>query len=116
MYKVELSSTNNSISDFNNTQLICSYIYVKKTYNHLYKKKMKNLSRKEKKAIIHDLSLFEAIKQKKYFLRCLTPQKWLKIGMFLMELRPKLESGIYQLKVWISIKCSSHLKIKIQIR
>ena len=77
MYKVEISSANSNISDYNNTQLICSYIFVKKTFNHLYKKKLLNLNKKEKKAIIYDLSLFEAIKQKKYMLRCLTPQKWL---------------------------------------
>lgn len=77
MYKVEISSTNSNISDYNNTQLICSYIFVKKTFNHLYKKKLLNLNKKERKAIIYDLSLFEAIKQKKYMLRCLTPQKWL---------------------------------------
>jgi hypothetical protein len=77
MYKVEFSSSNNSISDFNNTQLICSYIFVRKTFNHIYKKKLRNLSRKEKKAIIYDLSLYQSIKQKKYSLRCSTPQKWL---------------------------------------
>lgn len=77
MYKVQLSSTTSNISDFNNTQLVCSYLYVSKTFNYLYKKKLRNLNKKEKKAIIHDLSLFETIKAKKYSLRCLTPQKWL---------------------------------------
>jgi len=77
MYKVELTSSNSNISDYDNTELIFSYIFVKKTYNHLYKKKLMNLNKKEKKAIIYDLSLFESIKQKKYLLRCLTPQKWL---------------------------------------
>lgn len=77
MYKVELSTANSNFSDFNNAQLICSYIFVKKTFNHLYKKKLRSLSKREKKAIIYDLSLFESIKQKKYSLRCSSPQSWL---------------------------------------
>ena len=77
MYKVELSTSNSNISSFNNTQLICSYIYLRKTFNQLYKKKLKSLTIREKKAIIYDLTLFQDIKQQKYLLRCLTPQKWL---------------------------------------
>jgi hypothetical protein len=77
MYKVEISPSNSDISQYNNTELICSYIFVKKTFNQLYKKKLLHLSKKEKKAIIYDLSLFETIKQKKYLLRSVTPQKWL---------------------------------------
>ena len=77
MYKVEISTSNTNISDYNNTQLICSYYFVKKTFNHLYKTKLRTLSKQEKKAIIYDISLFETIKQKKDILRCLTPQKWL---------------------------------------
>lgn len=77
MYKVELNNTNCSITNFNNTQLICSYIYLSKTFNHIYKKKLRSLSIKENKAIIYDLSLFQNIKQKKYLLRSSTPQKWL---------------------------------------
>jgi hypothetical protein len=77
MYKVELSSQNVSISDLNNAQLIFSYIFVKRTFNHLYKKKLRNLTKKEKRAIIYDLTLFSSIKQQKYTLRCSTPQKWL---------------------------------------
>jgi hypothetical protein len=77
MYKVELSPKNCSISSFNNTQLICSYIYLRKTFNHIYKKQIRSLTIKEKKAIIYDITLFQAIKQKRYLLRCLTPQKWL---------------------------------------
>ncbi len=77
MYKVELSSSNVNISELNNAQLIFAYIYVRKTFNHLYKKKLMNLTKQEKKAIVYDLTLFSAIKQQKYLLRCLTPQKWL---------------------------------------
>jgi len=77
MYKVELSTADSNFAKFNNAQLICSYIFVKKTFNHLYKKKLRSLSQKEKKAIIYDLNLFESIKQKKYSLRCSSPQSWL---------------------------------------
>lgn len=77
MYKVEVSPKNCNISNFDNTQLICSYIYLKKTFNHIYKKQIRALTIKEKKAIIYDISLFQIVKQKKYLLRCLTPQKWL---------------------------------------
>lgn len=77
MYKVEISSSNSDISEYNNTELICSYIFVKKTFNQLYKRKLRHLTKKEKKAIIYDLSLFESINQKKYLLRSVTPQKWL---------------------------------------
>ena len=77
MYKIEIASQEQSISEFNNTQLLFSYIYIKSTFNHLYHKKLSLLSKKEKKAIIYDLDLFEKIKQKKYSLRCCTPQKWL---------------------------------------
>lgn len=77
MYNVELSPQNSNISSFDNTQLICSYIYLKKTFNHLYKKQIRALTIKEKKAIIYDINLFQHVKEKKYLLRCLTPQKWL---------------------------------------
>ncbi len=77
MYKVELTSSKAEICDLSNVQLICSYIFVKKTFNHLYKKKLKKLTAEEKKAIIYDLTLYENIKQKRYSLRCTTPQKWL---------------------------------------
>ena len=76
MYKVELITSDCKISEFNDAQLICSYFYLKKTFNFLYKRKLRNLNKKEKTAIIYDLSLFESIKQKNYSLRCLTPQKW----------------------------------------
>lgn len=77
MYKVQVSKTDYNLADYNNAELICSYVYLKKTFNYLYKQKLKNLTKKEKKAIIYDLSLFETIKTQKYLLRCLTPQKWL---------------------------------------
>jgi len=77
MYKVELTASNSKISEFNNSQLICSYFYLRKTFNHLYKKKLRNLSKREKKAIIYDLSLFESVKERNYSLRCLTPRSWL---------------------------------------
>ena len=77
MYKVKVSPQNCNISSFNNTQLICSYIYLKKTFNHIYKKQIRSLTIQEKKAIIYDISLFQSVKQKIYLLRCLTPQKWL---------------------------------------
>lgn len=77
MYKVELNNTNSNITQFNNTQLICSYIYLSKTFNHIYKKKLRTLSIKENKAIIYDLALFQNLRQKTYLLRCSTPKKWL---------------------------------------
>lgn len=77
MYKVELPISNCSVTEYDNTQLICSYIYVKKTFKHLYKKQLQMLSKSEKQAIIYDLSLFEALKKKRYMLKSLTPQKWL---------------------------------------
>lgn len=77
MYKIQFNSVDTQFSNFENEQLVCSYIYLKKTFNHLYKKNLRMLNKKEQKAIIYDLSQFETIKQKKYLLRCLTPQKWL---------------------------------------
>ena len=77
MYKIELATTENQISDFNNSQLICSYFYLRKTFNYLYKRKLRNLNKQQKKAIIYDLSLFETIKKRNYKHRCLSPQSWL---------------------------------------
>ena len=68
---------NTTISEFNNAQLICSYVFLKKTAKHYYHKQLANLFKKEKQAIIKDLALFESIKEQGYFLRCSTPQKWL---------------------------------------
>ena len=76
MYKVQITNSDCNITEFNNAQLICSYYYLKKTFNHLYKRKLRNLSKEEKKAIIYDIALFEAIKEKNYTLRCVSPQKW----------------------------------------
>ncbi len=66
-----------AISHLNNAQIICSYLFLKRTAKHYYHKKLSNLFKKEKKAIIRDLELFESIKKQEYFLRCSTPQKWL---------------------------------------
>lgn len=77
MYKVEISSFDYKIEDFDNMQLFCSYVYLKKTFNFMYKQKLRTLSKQEKRAIIYDLSLFETVKKQKYNLLCITPQKWL---------------------------------------
>ncbi|PID62952.1 MAG: hypothetical protein CR986_00555 [Ignavibacteriae bacterium] len=82
MYKVELTSTDCLVSEYDNTQLICSYIFIKKTFKYLYKRQLQILSKNEQKAIIYDLSLFETLKEKKYLLRTLTPQKWLENWCF----------------------------------
>ena len=77
MYKVKLVTSNCNIEEFNDTQLICSYIFLKNTSKYLYKRKLRNLNKREKTAIIYDLALFESIKEMNYSLRCLTPEKWL---------------------------------------
>jgi hypothetical protein len=77
MYKVKRVTSDCKIADFDDTQLICSYFYLKQTFKCLYKRKLRNLNKRERKAIIYDLALFESIKQMNYTLRCLTPQKWL---------------------------------------
>ena len=77
MYKVKIVHSDRKIAELDDAQLICSYYFLKKTFNYLYKKKLRNLNKRQKKAIIHDLRLFESIKKMNYSLRCLTPQKWL---------------------------------------
>ena len=77
MYKVKLVTSNCKISEFNDTQLVCSYLFLKNASKYLYKRKLRNLNKLEKTAIIYDLSLFESIKKMNYSLRCLTPEKWL---------------------------------------
>ena len=77
MYKVEIVTQQKNISELNNTQLLFTYIYINRTFKYLYHKKLSLLSKRQKKAIIYDLTLFEKLKQKRYSLRCCTPQKWL---------------------------------------
>lgn len=77
MYKIELTKSQSKISDFTNTQLICSYYFLSSTGKYIYKRKLRNLSKKQKKAIIYDLSLFSRLKEKIYQLKSLTPEKWL---------------------------------------
>ena len=77
MYKVKLVTSKNNISEFNDTQLVCSYIFLKNASKCLYKRKLRSLNKREKTAIIYDLTLFESLKQMNYKLRCLTPEKWL---------------------------------------
>ena len=77
MYKVKIAPRDCKISELDDAQLICSYYFLKNTFNYLYKKKLRNLNKRQQRAIIHDLNLFETIKNMNYSLRCLTPQKWL---------------------------------------
>lgn len=76
MYKVQIPPKRNNISELSNSQLLFTYIYLKRTFKYLYHRKLSLLAKKEKKAIIYDLELFKQIKEKKYSLRCCTPQKW----------------------------------------
>jgi len=80
-----------TISQFNNAQLICSYLFLKKTAKHYYQKKLSNLFKKEKEAIIRDLALFESIRKQEYFLRCSTPQKWLEKKEVFQNLQMEIE-------------------------
>lgn len=77
MYKVKLVNSDCKITEYDDAQLICSYYFLKQSFNYLYRRKLRNLNKKEKTAIIYDLNLFESIKQMNYNLRCSTPQKWL---------------------------------------
>ena len=77
MYQVEIGKSQKDFTDFDNTQLVCSYLFLKRTFKYLYKEKLRKLDKKEKRAIIYDISLFEKIKNTKYQLRCKTKQKWL---------------------------------------
>ena len=76
MYKIEVKNIKKKLSEFNNEQLICSYIFLQNTFNYFYKENLRKLDKKEKKAIIYDLKLFERIKNKRYSLRCSSPEKW----------------------------------------
>ena len=80
-----------SISQLNNVQLVCSYLFLKKTAKHFYHKKLASLFKKEKEAIVRDLELFEEIKQQEYFLRCSTPQKWLENRLVYKKLLEELK-------------------------
>ena len=77
MYLVELEKTSKDISKFDNAQLVCSYYFLKNTFNYLYKEKLRKLDKQEKRAIIYDISLFQDITNKKNYLRNCSPQKWL---------------------------------------
>ncbi|MFZ1289842.1 MAG: hypothetical protein WAR79_07115 [Melioribacteraceae bacterium] len=77
MYLVELDKTSKDLSKFNNTQLVCSYFFLRETFNYRYKENLRKLDKKEKRAIIYDISLFQNIKKKIYYLRNCSPQKWL---------------------------------------
>lgn len=87
-----------TISQLNNTQLICSYLFLQKTAKHYYHKQLSTLFKKEREAIIRDLSLFESIKKQKYSLRCSTPQKWLEAN----EAFKKLKIEIMKRKISIN--------------
>ncbi len=91
MYKVEIKTENKKVSELSNAQLLFSYIYLKRTFKHLYRKRLKALAKKEKRAIIYDLELFQKIKEKKYSLRCCTPQKWLEEWDFYKGILNELE-------------------------
>lgn len=77
MYLVELDKTSKDLSKFDNTQLVCTYFFLRKTYTYLYKENLRKLDKKEKRAIIYDISLFQNLKSKIYYLRNCSPQKWL---------------------------------------
>ncbi len=77
MYQVKIKTEPKELSELDNTELICSYVFLKKTADHFYHRKLAELFRLEKKAIIRDLSLFENVRKQKYLLRCSTPQKWI---------------------------------------
>jgi hypothetical protein len=77
MYLVEVNKATKKLSEFDNTQLVCSYLFLRRTFNYLYKEKLRKLDRKQKRAIVYDISLFEKIKNTKYLLRTSSPQKWL---------------------------------------
>ncbi len=79
-----------TISQLNNVQLICSYLFLKKTAKHFYQKKLALLFKKEKEAIIRDLILFQRLKEHEYFLRCSTPQKWLENKSVYKNLKEEL--------------------------
>lgn len=77
MYLVELDKTSKDLSKYDNTQLFCSYFFLRKTFNYLYRDNLRKLDKKEKRAIIYDISLFQNIKLKINHLRNCSPQKWL---------------------------------------
>ncbi|MBK7104137.1 MAG: hypothetical protein IPH62_02500 [Ignavibacteriae bacterium] len=77
MYLVELDKTSKDLSKFNNSQLVCSYFFLRKTYNYLYRENLRKLDKKEKRAIIYDISLFQNLKNKISYVRNCSPQKWL---------------------------------------
>lgn len=77
MYKVELDKTSKEISKFDNEQLVCSYYFLKSTFEYLYKEKLRKLDKQEKRAIIYDISLFQDIKKQINYLRNCSPRKWL---------------------------------------
>lgn len=90
MYKVEIKSENKRLNELSNAQLFFSYIYLKRTFKYLYRKKLNTLSKKENRAIIYDLELFKKIKETKYKLRCCTPQKWLEDWEFYQGIKNEL--------------------------
>ncbi len=98
MYKVEVKNYKKKLSKFDNTQLICSYLFLQKTFNYFYKENLRKLDKREKKAIIYDLKLFETIKNKRYNLRCSSPEKWFKESKtytsILKEIRKRDISGL----------------------
>jgi len=77
MYLIEVNRESKNLSEFDNTQLVCSYLFLRRTFNYLYREKLRKLDKKQKRAIIYDISLFEKIKNAKYLLRNSSPQKWL---------------------------------------
>ncbi len=77
MYLVEVNRATKNLSEFDNTQLVCSYLFLRRTFNYLYREKLRKLDKKQKRAIVYDISLFEKIKNTKYLLRSSSPQKWL---------------------------------------
>ena len=91
MYQVKIKSEPKSLSELDNSSLICSYVFLKKTAAHFYHRKLIELSKREKKAIIKDLALYQNVKKQKYLLRCSTPQKWIENWDVYKNLKNELE-------------------------
>ena len=63
MYQVKIKYKSKSLSELDNTQLIFSYVFLKKTAHHFYHRKLAELFKLEKKAIIRDLTLYQNIRK-----------------------------------------------------
>ena len=97
MCQVKIKSEPKSISELDNSSLICCYVFLKKTAHHFYHRKLAELFKLEKKAIIRDLALYQNVKKQKYLLRCSTPQKWIENWDVYKSLKEELEKRKIQI-------------------